>query len=657
MVKIRRFQRMHIWSGILVLVAFCFITLVYYYHHRFSVLRPNPWVWAALTGANLVSVAYCTWTAIRLFKKKVVFWPLGWFLLVTTPLALTASLGWELAARAHARENIDISNLGILTCYGCGAGEFEAWSRYPRRVKSKHIELIDANTTPAAETLTAQLDNHVERMANLLGQPVPKGHIAWVRGKLLSFGKNGRAIRSLAICGEGPGELTSQDYHEVAHALIYRMVGPEGCPPMLLVEGWAQCHSAASVEEDRMNAIRGLAGIYAAGDSVPLRSLVSPEYYGRSYGPVYIYGAPFTIYLLEEYGGEAFFRLYRECSQPTFFHDVRKILGIDWLQLEDDFWKWFKAEFEKLPAEVKHPKNQRHPIAVGEGVDTENWSFILNNVASERFSAELLPKQFAFQMTESDRDGSMLLQFVRESESSFLRWETNAERHRFSQRSPTKRMSLDLKGNRLIETETLGESMESYVARQHDGAIGYIAIGCVAQKIELDDDFKTPLPLTVTSIEGPLSTSLWKVALSQEQGDETFVIEYLLDADQNWRAIKSEGSRADGAERFTEEVQFMRGPGPRYPKTIIHKWEEQNGSLSSTSSLRILTNDESREIKADVVHAIAKGPAPITWLQRLRNRYDSIVASINGPFVLKYGWPSFAAVFLVGSRIRKSKSP
>ena len=71
--------------------------------------------------------------------------------------------------------------------------DIEARRRGLRWTRGQHAaDCIDDGRTPSPEKLVGEMDHHIERMANLLGQPVPSTEFPWVRCSL--FGLTGLSM-------------------------------------------------------------------------------------------------------------------------------------------------------------------------------------------------------------------------------------------------------------------------------------------------------------------------------------------------------------------------------------------------------------------------------------------------------------------------------
>ena len=300
--------------------------------------------------------------------------------------------------------------------------DVEASLFYSRRVLGKHVELIDDGNTPNATELVREMDDHIKAMSDLLGQPVPPGRSAWVRGTLLAF--DGRALGSWAICDTQNAELDYLDRHEVAHTQIFRLCGPDNDPSLLLAEGWAEYQS-----EPTADMIRSLKNAADRGDQSSLMDLVSPEYYDRPIGAMYSHGGPLVAYLIQHYGAETFFKLYRDVRPPTFLADSQRILGDSWESVETGFWHWLDAEAERQGL-VDEPSSSIAPgtITLSDAVNPEDWQTVVRSNSESRSQMSKWPTYFALEAdfvsngrqagkVEAVRDGGDVWQRYRHTQS------------------------------------------------------------------------------------------------------------------------------------------------------------------------------------------------------------------------------------------------
>jgi hypothetical protein len=303
-----------------------------------------------------------------------------------------------------------------------------------------------------------------------------------------------------------------------------------------------------------------------------------------------------------------------------------------------------------LPPNSEQSANRRHSIILNEGVNPDAWGFLLKNVNRNQFTIEKLPETYAFaKESKNDENGQSRFQFFRDTDSSFGRWSESTEWQGWTLNSPRRKTSLEKKGDRYVETETYDEPMESYAQRQDKDIIVYIGDGCFARLLELDRNSETMYPTTIDSVRGPFDQSLWEVSYSKAVNEEqTVLVECVLDADQDWRVVKSTISGWLDDTVVTTETTYAKWFGQRIPHEFTRVRKKPDGSSSWRTSIRPLAPAVAEEIKADVLREIDRGPDPPTWRERLSHR-------VRGPAILKYGWPSFAAILLVGSRLRRTK--
>ena len=280
--------------------------------------------------------------------------------------------------------------------------DVEASLVYSRRVFGEHVELIDNGNIQNGAELVQKMDNHIHTMSDLLGQPVPQGRSVWVRGPLLSC--TAKAVGSWAICKDSQdAELDRLDRHEVAHTLMTRLCGPDNHPSSLLCEGWAEFQSRST--DDMILHLKNMAD---RGDQYALMDLVSPEYYDRGISAVYSHGGPLVTYLIERYGPETFFELYRDVRQPTFLQESEQILGDSWASVEKDFWQWLDDEAVRC-GPVAEPVPAPGTIILSDAVNPDEWQTVLSAYRESRSRMSKWPKHFTIQAVYT-RNGERVIQ-------------------------------------------------------------------------------------------------------------------------------------------------------------------------------------------------------------------------------------------------------
>jgi hypothetical protein len=313
---------------------------------RIGYFRPHV-LWGILSlAATFVPLAWLVPSALwRGVRGPCRLRAIGWLLVGVTPLVWIGAYVTQLVVDVHTRTPREPNALVRVTAvWASTIFDIEARWRYPSWTRGRHAVLIDDGRAESPEKLVAEMDRHIEAMADLLGQAVPNDEFLWVRGSI--FGFNGRAIHLWAICAPAsdPAEIVYVDRHEVAHTLITALCGPDQDPPCLFAEGWAESRST-----DRGDQILRLARARKDGRALPLQELVAPAEYHRM-GPDWAYweGGPLVHYLIERYGPKTFFRLYSGVRCDTFQDDCRAILGDSWETVDEGFWKWVESEAGKL---------------------------------------------------------------------------------------------------------------------------------------------------------------------------------------------------------------------------------------------------------------------------------------------------------------------
>jgi hypothetical protein len=319
----------------------------------------------------------------------------GWLLVGATPLVSAGAYVTKLVIDVHTIKFVSLNApVRVAAAWMSTMFDIEAQWRYPRWTRGRHVVLMDDGRSPSPEKLVAEMDDHIQAMAYLLGQPVPNLEFPWVRGSL--FGFHGRALGLWAMCGnqsKNPGELKYVDRHEVAHTFITGLSGPDQYPPRLLIEGWAETQSS-----DRNRQIRNLAKKRKRGRSHSLQEFVRPDGYRGGGGSEYSQGGPVVHYLIERYGGETFLRLYSGVRRGSFHDDCRAILGDSWETVEDDFWEWLEAQDELLAESDVEPSDGAPEVHVEltQSVDPADWQALVEGYREANKDPLPLPSNAAF---------------------------------------------------------------------------------------------------------------------------------------------------------------------------------------------------------------------------------------------------------------------
>ena len=361
-------------------------------------------LWGVLSLAVVLIPFLCvaTSTLWRCIRGPGRLRAIGWLLIGATPLVWIVAYVGQLMIDANQRVPMWIGTPARVTAV-CVSSFFaiEARCRYSTWTRGRYAVLIDDGHSPKPEKLVAEMDRHIEAMAQRLGQPVPQVDFLWVRGSI--FGFTGKTIYLWAICGdihrwpwETPANLCYVDRHEVAHALITALSGPDQYPPCLLVEGWAESQST-----DRNQQIQALVQLRRDGFALSLQELVEHRMYIQTGQPwAYSHGGPLVHYLMEHYGPAKFLRLYASVRPDTFHSDCRTILGDSWETVEKDFWKWLEAEGKRIAAaNSKPPKpsaRPRHTVEFAKSVDPDDWKTLVEHCRNVREPCSARPSNTAF---------------------------------------------------------------------------------------------------------------------------------------------------------------------------------------------------------------------------------------------------------------------
>jgi hypothetical protein len=356
--------------------------------------------WAILSIGTITAIGFAT---VLLCLRQLLRGPkrlLAVALLIvgTAPIVWIAMflLALYLQVVTHTPRRFDVP-VRIAAFWAASVGDLEARWRYSRWTTGKHVILLDDGKMPVPEKLVAQMDEHIEQMAVRLQSSVPTEKARWVRGSLLWL--NGVAVLTWAICDaeRNSPELTALDRHEMAHATITAMGDVDQDPPMLLCEGWAESQS-----KERAALILPLQDKAEQGSTCSLQELVEPDWYRRSFDPVYDHGGALAIYLIEHYGAAKFSSLYHSVRFSTFASESEHILGDSWPVVESQFWQWLASEAETLktrPGGNNPPTSQTAAdVKLAKPVNPLDWQAIVDGYQAAWSKRPPMPKTCAFEV-------------------------------------------------------------------------------------------------------------------------------------------------------------------------------------------------------------------------------------------------------------------
>lgn len=596
--------------GIALLVS-CLITgVIYVGQWLWWTPAHNGWLWAVTSLAILASlVTLFAVTLWNLFAHRSRVWTLGWFMLASTPVVWVTCLSCDALLTSHARGNLRLTApLRIAGVWLAGAADFEARLRYPRRVRGRHVELIDAGNLPHVEDLVDEMDQHVIRLSGVLDRDPPKGYVEWVRGRLLGF--RGRNILRFAINDSSGGNVDHVDYHESAHAVITCLAGPHQNPGSLLAEGWAQQFSSNSQTRERNHAIVVLSELRKSGMVVSLDLLVSIEHYSRPRHEAYSHGSAFVAYLLERFGGSRFFDLYRQVRPATFSADVERILGTSWKQLENDFWRWLDEEAAKLP-----PKKPASPgnIQLASGVDPDQWQAFIDGCRASQITARTLPTSYAFEaIHQGPSDTYEQWTIVRRGNQIWTTEDGKFKRWDFQ--GPDRWVSLVEVGQGAIENTASAADTPAVVEswRQHQLKRS-VLWAQLHSHIEGGYGLLFRRGLLVKELASPPENDgSWYAVLqvNESTGRRTYELE-LSETDFQIARIEFE----IGGEKLGFQYELNDQLGVRLPV----RYSSMSGDR--TTQVRALTQNEAEQLIRDVEAMMARGPDRPRWY---RNPFPSL---------------------------------
>lgn len=606
-----------VWLGVAtcMVVSFVFWRLI-------GVSRPHA-AWAvvglAIVFGPLLVLVACAVRRFILRAGRVA--GVGWLLVGATPVVWCVCYYALLMVRAEARESLRFDlPFRVAISAALPYLDLEARVRYPRQTHGQHVTLFDDGNVVDVEQVVVAMDHHLEGMAELLGQPLPAGRLGWVRGDLL--GMEGRCIVCWGICNEhdGNGELTTLDRHEMAHALITVLAGPDWDAPMLLVEGWAEHRSA-----DRNEQLTYLARRRRDREIYSLQELIEPEWYGRSSGPAYWQGGPLVHYLIDRFGPQKFFELYTHVRRPTFSEDAAAILGESWEETEAAFWDWVEVEAALIESSAQEllegPKAPK--IELAQDVNSALWEELLAGVrGAHEDVADFLPQNIAFEMVTKSTDANLSDDLPRNtqrfravfSDSGFWiikRWQSGEQIFLASDNDDTSIYlwqsndgSLTGKVNDFSARRDARRSAANLYSTYHVSAAPNIPWKTSSQLGEVSwrvDRIEKPTPE---------SDAPWIVELTSWTKDDDLPTThwYEIDPNSEWAEVRTNASQANQWESTRERTYKHFGDHYLLAHSTFHVDQKDGVVFESTTTLRLLSTEEQREVKAEVERIGQLGP-------------------------------------------------
>jgi hypothetical protein len=488
--------------------------------------------------------------------------------------------------------------------------------------------LIDNGRTPSPEKLVAEMDRHIEGMADLLGQPVPNEEFPWVRCSL--FGIKSVTIPPWAMCcqDDNPDNLTYLDRHEVAHALMMQLSGPDYDPPSLLAEGWAESQSS-----DRNHQIRTLAEKHKQRRTYSLQELVSPTVYGLGGSdspPAYWEGGPLAHYLMQRYGSATFFRLCSGARRNSFREDCQAILGDSWETVEVNFWKWIDAEGESLyQADAKHPDTTSETLVeLAPSVNPADWQALVEGYRKSNKDSEWLPSKAAFVL-----EGNKVERDVGIHESSkhtIFEFRAIFAGEQFWIFDNLFRIGGD---SFLMATPGCSADLQrndagSFRGRRtpawpRDGAFDILAFyqseADPANLLPLRENPQIGSTCHVERLDRPIQgkTSLWNVRFTRRgaKDESEMRCQIELDPQQQWRTTRvvREGKRG---WRFEADMENKYLGDALMPVVQHIRFVDKEREVTVDSQARLMSDIERQELKQRVEQAAQSEPAgPYPWLR------------------------------------------
>jgi hypothetical protein len=439
------------------------------------------------------------------------------------------------------------------------------------------------------------------------------------------FGHTGRAVIVWALCKQDdhPAELTRLDRHEAAHTLITALAGPDQDPPFLFIEGWAESQSA-----DRDEQISSLADKYKTGQTYSLGELVAPEWYGNGNGPVYWEGGPLVHYLIDHYGGEKLFQLYAEVQNETFDADCQRILGDSWETVEKDFWRWVVAEGARISGTRKANQDKLITLVLDRSIKQEDWQALVDGYRQHAADYLAIPRDGAFtievERTNIEKKGSSAPERRRfEFRASFQEDEfwlaenftSNREWYLMHTGDRCGAVRRNMSG--ALEPSTKGPEARHYVRdNARDLMWTYRSTADPQFMLPLTDE--TPVGnYRVESLKRPTGDKpgCWTVVATctDPEGKSITRRELEIDPAQGWWVTSQKYEHGETRMETTVKYEFVGSA--LLPSKLKSHWVNEESDLTTHQTMRLLSNEEERELRRLVAERTELLPAPrYAWL-------------------------------------------
>jgi hypothetical protein len=575
-------------------------------------------------------------------------------ILGTTPIVWGAAYFATLYLQTTNREPLSLGTpTRIIAFWAESAADLEARWRYSRWTSGQHLVLLDNGQTPQPQILIDAMEKHIEQMAANLEAPLPEGRLRWVRGRLL--GQGGRALVSWALCdtGDNRPELTTLDRHEVAHVVIMAMGGVDQEPPMLLAEGWAESQS-----KDRADLIQDLSWRMAESSTYSLDELIGPEWYGRSYRPVYNHGGPLVIFLMEHYGPQKFLELYHGVRQATFRADCERILGDSWANVEVQFWAWLAAEAAALnkAGQQKAVGDAADRVALAESVDPADWRAIVEGYRAAWSRRPAVPVEGAFALERTSSRGRDNSQAGVTSHDSTTQCQIDGDEARQLDVYPprgitfcsvaTKESSVTYRlGDDGVVVDSDRRRGGDYVrSAVHDFWAQMTNAVDLGHYLPVDADRPFRLQMRISAIRPPATgESQWEIEYSAKSPDEPAERRYKLrcDAAADWCVVSDENYTPKERNVSRHQLGSIFGRVTAIDTTRETKNEE--GEWKVQLRVREMDDAELQQMRATVNDIVRRG-AMRSWSKTLAR-----------PISLAIAWPAVGVILAgVGMRGRNN---
>ena len=383
------------------------------------------------------------------------------------------------------------------------------------------------------------------------------------------------------------------------------------------------------------------------GNQYTLMELVGPKYYDRPIPAVYTHGGPLVAYLIERYGPETFFKLYRDVRQPTFLKESERILGDSWASVEIDFWQWLDAEAASYGL-VTEPSLTSGTIVLSDEVNPDEWQTVRDAYSKSRSRMSNWPRHFAIKAEYSqDEKLKFLTEVIRDNDEIWARSrDFDSKITDFVAATPEHRIALFRENDgiqRLAEsgdTSNIEEYVSRYVQSIPSTLLGMAELGRI---LPLDEGERFNHARIKSFEKIDERHTLWRLRCEVGHADRPVkTFEILLDSALDWNVRRYTCWRPDNTEQ-TAEFDFAEflGHAIAIKRTVTGPDGEHSEQV-----VGLLDKSDVEDVRVAVNAAARKGPTPEPM---------SLSEVILRPLHLAIAWPVCGLSLWLVSRKRRSK--